>query len=335
MAWLWGMTFIWWFSSNEFLLLFGCLVHLWVTCPYLVIPTTQTELSAHADTCRTVFLTNTVLLAADKERIIIMVTSHSKQREKEFSLNRREETLPVSVLCFCWCSWGRWHSFRGCICSHLGKVRCRQSWHREWECSPAPELCHCKRNRRRLWAVKVAASQENLTCRLWQKRGIKNAGFCHLRRLKVTDYSTCEELSPLLDWAWCCWRPSPSCWPAGLPRPLSCGCSSLEEFLPRGSWETHLLLERGTAWGYKDPILLIINNTSVLNISFLAKCAYFSFIEPVTHVTQSKRFSRAAMCRGESPWMLTACRSQRAFSSSSAISTLPENAAQWRQMFSS
>lgn len=63
--------------------------------------------------------------------------------------------------------------------------------------------------------------------------------------------------------------------------------------------------------------------------------SFFSFWEAVTHVTHSKRFSRAAMCRGESPWMLTACRSKRAFRSSSAISTLPENAAQWRQMFSS
>lgn len=55
----------------------------------------------------------------------------------------------------------------------------------------------------------------------------------------------------------------------------------------------------------------------------------------LTHVTQSRRFSRAAMCRGESPWMLTACISQLASRRSTAISTQPENAAQWRQMFSS
>lgn len=48
----------------------------------------------------------------------------------------------------------------------------------------------------------------------------------------------------------------------------------------------------------------------------------------LTHVTQSRRFSRAAMCKGESPWMLTACISQLASRSSTAISTQPENAAQ-------
>lgn len=59
------------------------------------------------------------------------------------------------------------------------------------------------------------------------------------------------------------------------------------------------------------------------------------FVKELTHVTQSKRFSRAAMCRGESPWMLTACISQLASRSSTAISTQPEKAAQWRQIFSS
>lgn len=46
------------------------------------------------------------------------------------------------------------------------------------------------------------------------------------------------------------------------------------------------------------------------------------------HITQSSRFSRAAMCSGESPWMLTTWISQWAFNSSWAISTLPEKAAQ-------
>lgn len=54
-----------------------------------------------------------------------------------------------------------------------------------------------------------------------------------------------------------------------------------------------------------------------------------------THTTQSQRFSLAAMCRGESPWIFTACRSHLAARSISAMSTQPENAAQCRQMFSS
>lgn len=158
--------------------------------------------------------------------------------------------------------------------------------------------------------------------------------------------STCEGVFPL-QWACRSWRLAPSCWPAGPPRPWSCGCSSLEEFLPRGSSETHLLLESGKAWGHH--ILLIINNNPLpnnfLRCAFELSLLFFTTVQKetlfnvlfssLTHVTQSRRFSRAAMCRGESPWMLTACRSQWAFRSSSAMSTLPENAAQWRQMFSS
>lgn len=63
-------------------------------------------------------------------------------------------------------------------------------------------------------------------------------------------------------WACCSLRPSPFCWPAGPPRPSSYGCSSLEEFLPRGSSERHLLLEWGKAWG--DHILMS-NNKAFLN----------------------------------------------------------------------
>lgn len=59
---------------------------------------------------------------------------------------------------------------------------------------------------------------------------------------------TCEGVFPL-DWARYSWRPAPACWPAGLPRPWCCGCSNLEEFLPRGSSWKHLLLESGKAWG--------------------------------------------------------------------------------------
>lgn len=54
-------------------------------------------------------------------------------------------------------------------------------------------------------------------------------------------FPTCGGLfPPLCPCRSCC--PAPSCWPAGPPRPLSCGCSSLERFLPRGSSETHSLL---------------------------------------------------------------------------------------------
>lgn len=54
-----------------------------------------------------------------------------------------------------------------------------------------------------------------------------------------------------------------------------------------------------------------------------------------TYVTHSKYPSRAAMCSGVSPCMLTEAREQPEFSTSSAISTFPAYAAQWRQTFCS
>lgn len=54
-----------------------------------------------------------------------------------------------------------------------------------------------------------------------------------------------------------------------------------------------------------------------------------------TYITQSSWFCLTAMWRGESPWMFTACRSDLLSSSSWAISSQPENAAQWRHTFSS
>lgn len=51
-------------------------------------------------------------------------------------------------------------------------------------------------------------------------------------------FSTCVGLFPLLcQCCSCC--PAPFCWPAGLPRPSNCGCSSPEQFLLHGSSETH------------------------------------------------------------------------------------------------
>lgn len=160
--------------------------------------------------------------------------------------------LPVNVWCFCQCSWGRWHSCQGCICSCLDTVHCQQSWHRQWEPSPAPERCHYEQNRQWFWAVK-SELKANFLMEPW-------------RSLKVTNDPTYEPLSPLLDWAWCSWHPCPSCWPAGLPRPLSCGCNSLEEFLPRGSSKTHLLLERGKAYGDRNFAWLMISNYSQCRI---------------------------------------------------------------------
>lgn len=55
---------------------------------------------------------------------------------------------------------------------------------------------------------------------------------------KCTLFSTCGGLSPLLCQCCCC-CPALFCWPAGLPRPWKCGCSSLEQFPLRGSSETH------------------------------------------------------------------------------------------------
>lgn len=73
---------------------------------------------------------------------------------------------------------------------------------------------------------------------------------------------TCEGASAPAGWAWRSWRPCPSCWPAEPPRPWSCGCSSLEEFLPHGSSETHLLLETRKVWGGgEDRILLAKHRT--------------------------------------------------------------------------
>lgn len=54
-----------------------------------------------------------------------------------------------------------------------------------------------------------------------------------------------------------------------------------------------------------------------------------------TYVTQSNRFSRDAICSGESPCTLTVLRSHLALRRTSAISTQPENAAQCKQIFSS
>lgn len=223
---------------------------------------------------------------------------------------------PVSVLCSCRCSLGRWHSFRGCTCSRQETVHCRQSWHREWELSPGPERCHCKQSRCWLGALKVSKS---IWCSGPGKKNarVKTAVFCHLISLLghystwpswivfylstcihfLTDIfdwkpclrecnkyksiiSTCEGFFPLLEWAWCSWRPSPSCWPAGPPRPSSCGCSSLEESLPRDSSGTHLLLESGKAWG--DHILLISNNKPLLN-NFL-NCSFESVLLFLTTV---------------------------------------------------
>jgi len=54
-----------------------------------------------------------------------------------------------------------------------------------------------------------------------------------------------------------------------------------------------------------------------------------------THVTHSRKPSLAAMWSGVSPCMLTEAREQPEFNTSSAISTLPAYAAQWRHTFSS
>jgi len=85
-----------------------------------------------------------------------------------------------------------------------------------------------------------------------------------------------------------------------------------------------------------------------INRSFIFQCSYHSYHKKAfassylgipslfyTYITQSSWFCLTAMWRGESPWMFTACRSDLFSSSSWAISSQPENAAQWRQTFSS
>lgn len=162
-------------------------------------------------------------------------------------------------------------------------------------------------------------SKVSMLCKKWKHPKRLDKRVLEIRHVMVT----CEEASAPPGWAWSSWHPCPSCRPAGQPRPWSCGCSSLEEFLPHDSSETHLHLETRKVCGEENRILMMTSWGIVSALKFW------------THVTQSRRFSRAAMCKGESPWMFTACRSLLAFSSSSAMSTLPENAAQWRQMFSS
>lgn len=72
----------------------------------------------------------------------------------------------------------------------------------------------------------------------WRGKKKKVHFFLHSCR----SFSTCAALFPLLCRCCSCCL-APFCWPAGLPRPLNCGCSSPEQFLLHGSSETHLLLD--------------------------------------------------------------------------------------------
>lgn len=176
-------------------------------------------------------------------------------------------------------------------------------------------------------------SQENLTCRFWQK---KKEG-SKLQRFAIWGGLKWQIIQPVQNFLLCLTEPDVLGVPL-LPVGLQ-GCPGLW-VVAAAVWRSFSLavLKKHICSSREEQPEETPSTTSQFWIFidvFLQSVPIFPLIEPVTHVTQSKRFSRAAMCRGESPWMLTACRSQRVFSSSWAISTLPENAAQWRQMFSS
>lgn len=133
--------------------------------------------------------------------------------------HQKTSNPPAGVWCSGRCSWATWRSFLWCICSRLGSARCPQNSHKEWKLAPGLKICRCQQKHTMFLSLKA---------HFWS--------YCWANCIKVP---TCEAVSLRSAWAVHFWRPSPSCVHARRPRPWSCGCSSPEESLPRGSSETH------------------------------------------------------------------------------------------------